>query len=482
MDQQALSKYQPVIGLEVHIQLLTKSKLFARDPNRYGDAPNTNISAITLAHPGTLPKTNKKALELAIRMGLACGSKISQYMIFDRKNYFYPDLPKGFQLTQDRTPICIGGYIEISTATGTREIVLNRIHLEEDAGKSFHPKDSPVSLVDYNRAGTPLVELVTEPVIHHPDEAHQLLTEIRRLVTFLGICDGNMEQGSLRCDCNVSVREKGVQELGKKVEIKNMNSVRNVRRAIEGEIKRQVGALELGNEIISETRSFDEKTGGSTSMRTKEEVNDYRYFPEPDLSPVLISDQWLDDIKRSMPELPKQLQAQLKERYSFSNEDASFLTDSIEVFTFFNQAVANCKHPNQVLNWLKGPIQSQLKEQSISIQALELSPEQLGQLADITGEAVSFSIAAQKLLPELLRKPEVSPLDLAETLGLLNNQDESSLEPLILELLEAFPEKVVAYKKGKKGLIGFFMGQLMKKTESKVDPRIANELLAKHLN
>ena len=253
MDESTRSKYQPVIGLEVHIQLLTKSKLFARDPNQYGDPPNTNVSAITLAHPGTLPKINRKALELAMKMGLACGSEISQYLIFDRKNYFYPDLPKGFQLTQDRTPICVGGEILISTSVGSRTIKLNRIHLEEDAGKSFHPGDSKDSLVDFNRAGTPLIELVTEPVIHNSEEAFQLLSEIRKLVTFLDICDGNMEQGSLRCDCNVSVRLKEDSALGKKVEIKNMNSVRNVRRAIEKEVERQIAELEKGNEITSET-------------------------------------------------------------------------------------------------------------------------------------------------------------------------------------------------------------------------------------
>ena len=240
MEPGTSSKYQAVIGLEVHIQLLTSSKLFARDANQYGDPPNTNISAITLAHPGTLPRLNKKALELAIRMGLACGSEITQHMIFDRKNYFYPDLPKGFQLTQDRTPICIGGSVQVTTDSGVKNIKLNRIHIEEDAGKSFHPPESNDSLVDYNRAGTPLIELVTEPVIHQPDEAYQLLSEIRKLVTHLGICDGNMEEGSLRCDCNVSVRLTGDAELGSKVEIKNMNSMRNVRRAIKKEVQRQI--------------------------------------------------------------------------------------------------------------------------------------------------------------------------------------------------------------------------------------------------
>jgi aspartyl-tRNA(Asn)/glutamyl-tRNA(Gln) amidotransferase subunit B len=482
MEPETISKYEAVIGLEVHIQLLTQSKLFARDVNRYGDPPNTNISVITLAHPGTLPKVNKKALELAIKMGLACGSQISQYMIFDRKNYFYPDLPKGYQLTQDRTPICRGGAIEITTDQGIKRIALNRIHLEEDAGKSFHPVDSTDSLVDFNRAGTPLIELVTEPVIHQAEEAYQLLSEIRKLVTFLGICDGNMEQGSLRCDCNVSVRPKGDSKLGRKVEIKNMNSVRNVRRAIEKEVKRQVQQLENGHQIVSETRSFDEKTAGSVSMRSKEEVTDYRYFPEPDLSPVRIEDDWLNRIKASMPVLPKELKMQLEERYGFNSEDALFLTDSVEMLAFFNSAVDQYPYPMDLLNWLKGPVRSILKDRSQSIADLNLTPEQLGELAELTAGKVSFSVAAQKILPALIDELGNTPKTLAERLGLLEQQDEDSLEPIVLDVLGAFPDKVTAYKNGKKGLLGFFMGQLMKKTNSRADPKKANELLTKHLN
>ena len=482
MDPGIMSKYQAVIGLEVHIQLLTTSKLFARDANNYGDPPNTNISVITLAHPGTLPRLNKKALELAIKMGLACNSKISQYLIFDRKNYFYPDLPKGFQLTQDRTPICMGGSIKITTSLGTRDIKLNRIHLEEDAGKSFHPEGSPDSLVDFNRAGTPLIELVTEPVIHHAEEAYQLLSEIRKLVTFLGICDGNMEQGSLRCDCNVSVRLKGDSKLGQKVEIKNMNSVRNVRRAIEKEVKRQVKQYEKGLEVVSETRSFDEKSGGTSSMRTKEGITDYRYFPEPDLSPVSISDEWLQEIRNSMPVLPEELKRQLQDRYAFSSEDAVFLTDSVEILTFFNQAVEKFNYPGHILNWLKGPVQSILKEKGLSISGLSLSPVQLGELAELTAGSLSFSVAAQKILPLLLDEPNGTPKLVADRLGLLGGQYKDSLEPLVQEILSNFPDKVTAYKNGKKGLLGFFMGELMKKTNSTVDPEKANELLTKHLN
>ena len=284
MDQEIRDKYQAVIGLEVHIQLLTRSKLFAGDSNRYGDEPNTNVSIITLAHPGTLPKLNKKALELAVKMGLACHSTISQRLIFDRKNYFYPDLPKGYQLTQDSTPICVGGRIGITTHMGQREIELNRIHLEEDAGKSFHPIDAPESLVDFNRAGTPLIELVTEPTLHQPEEAYQLLAEIRKMVRFLEICDGNMEQGSLRCDANVSVRPAGSKVLGAKVEIKNMNSLRNVRRAISQEIERQISLVESNNAIASETRSFRRKQGARWPCEPKKSSMTIAIFQIPILA------------------------------------------------------------------------------------------------------------------------------------------------------------------------------------------------------
>ncbi len=483
MDQEIRDKYQAVIGLEVHIQLLTRSKLFAGDSNRYGDEPNTNVSIITLAHPGTLPKLNKKALELAVKMGLACHSTISQRMIFDRKNYFYPDLPKGYQLTQDSTPICVGGRIGITTHMGEREIELNRIHLEEDAGKSFHPHDAPESLVDFNRAGTPLIELVTEPTLHQAEEAYRLLAEIRKMVRFLEICDGNMEQGSLRCDANVSVRPAGSKELGPKVEIKNMNSLRNVRRAIKHEVERQISLLESGHTITSETRSFQEKTGGSVAMRTKEELNDYRYFPDPDLSPVEISDHWLQQIKGSMPKLPHQLKMELHKDYGFSAEDVELLTESPEMYEYYTQTLEFVMDPVTPLNWLKGPIRSYTNDANLTIAELSLSPKKLGELIALVEEgAISFSQAAQKLLPKLLQQPHSKPRDTAASLGLLQIKDENILEEAVVEILKAFPDKVESFKNGKKGLLGFFMGQLMQRTDGNVDPKLANELFSKYLN
>src|SRR5882672_7741054 len=308
MDKTVREKYTVVIGLEVHAQLLTESKIFSSDSAKYGSAPNTHVGVITLAHPGTLPRLNKLTVEHAIKMGLACHSEISRLQIFDRKNYFYPDLPKGYQITQDRTPICKGGFIAIKTKDGAPlEIKLNRIHLEEDAGKSIHLENETDTLVDFNRAGVALIEIVTEPVIKSSEEAATLLSEIRKIVRYLDICDGNMEEGSLRCDANVSVMLNDAKEFGKKVEVKNMNSFRNVQRAIDYELERQTDLLEKGEAVISETRTFNVADGKTYGMRTKEELNDYRYFPDPDLSPLVISSEWLEEIRLQMPSLPNEL-------------------------------------------------------------------------------------------------------------------------------------------------------------------------------
>jgi len=326
MDQSIRDKYQPVIGLEVHAQLLTQSKIFASDFNEYGNLPNTNVSAITLGHPGTLPMLNKKVVEFTIKMGLACKCSITRTNFFDRKNYFYPDLPKGYQTTQDKAPICKGGVIPIKVKDGAEKIInLNRIHMEDDAGKNMHLDGETDTLVDFNRAGVPLIEIVTEPDLRSSDEAFALLTEVRKLVRYLEICDGNMEEGSMRCDANVSVMLKGSKTYGKKVEVKNMNSIRNVQRAIEFEIERQIAELEGGSIVLSETRQFDATTGSTSSMRHKEELNDYRYFPEPDLQPLHISEEWLNSIKASLPALPHELYKKFINEYKLPEYDAVVL-------------------------------------------------------------------------------------------------------------------------------------------------------------
>lgn len=471
------TEYQLVIGLEVHIQLSTVSKLFAADTNSYGQSPNSNVSVITLAHPGTMPKLNKKAVEHAIKMGLACNCEISRYCFFDRKNYFYPDLPKGFQTTQDKTPICIGGEVPVMLKDHTSvSIKLNRIHLEEDAGKSIHDEGSNDSLIDLNRAGVPLIELVTEPVINTSEEAMALLSEIRRIVRYLEICDGNMEEGSLRCDANISIKKKGDDELGKKVEVKNMNSIRNVGRAIEYEKRRQIELLEKSEQIVSETRLFDANAGSTSGMRTKEELNDYRYFPEPDLSPFEVSDDWLEEIKAEMAATPREMREKFTAEYSLSEYDASVLTDSKEVATFMDEVCSKTIHYKQVANWIMGPIKSILNEQEDDTAKMPVTSNQLADLVNAVADGkINSSIANKKVFPSLIHQSK-SLEEVLNDLQLLDgNQDDIS--DIILQILSAFPDEVRAYRNGKKNLIGMFMGEVMKKTNGTADPKKANELL-----
>lgn len=482
MKKEVYSDYQLVVGLEVHIQLSTESKLFAADATLYGQPANTNISVITLAHPGILPKLNRKAVEYAIRMGIACDCDISRYCIFDRKNYFYPDLPKGFQTTQDKTPICIGGEIPIHLKDDSEvKVELNRIHLEEDAGKSIHDEHSNDSLIDLNRAGVPLIELVTEPVINSTEEAMALLIEIRRMVRYLDICDGNMEQGSLRCDANISVRKKGDDKLGKKVEVKNMNSIRNVGRAIEFEMKRQVNLLEKGESIISETRLFDANAGTTSGMRTKEELNDYRYFPEPDLSPFEVSEEWLEEISKSMPLTPRQLREKLTIDYSLSDYDAIVLTDSKELAHFYLEVCERTSYYKQVANWIIGPIKAILNEQGDESKELPLSAEQLADLVNsIANEEINSSVASKKVFPKLINQRK-SVKEVLDELG-LEGGSEDDISDVILQVINTFPDKVKAYQNGKKNLMGMFMGEVMKQTNGTADPKKTNELLRESLD
>jgi len=477
------NKYTVVIGLEVHAQLLTKSKIYNSDSAAYGDAPNTNLSVITLAHPGTLPKLNKRAAEFAMKMGLACNSEISRWQIFDRKNYFYPDLPKGYQLTQDRTPICVGGYITITTKAGDSNIPLNRIHIEEDAGKSIHLDGETDTLVDFNRSGVPLIEIVTEPALRSSEEAYALLTEIRKLVRYLEICDGNMEEGSMRCDANVSLMLKDAKEYGKKVEIKNMNSIRNVQRAIDHEAERQFAILEKGEAVISETRTFDANTGLTHSMRTKEELNDYRYFPDPDLSPMEVSETWLQEVINSMPPLPRALQQKFISVYNLPAYDAQVLTDSKEMALYFEEV---CKHTTNfkaASNWMMGPVKSWLNDSNLLANQLPISPAVLAQIITLIDEGkLNFAVASQKLFPELLQNPLKSPLEIAQQLNLIQDSNEDSIMPVVEAVIQQFPEKVEEYKKGKKAIISMFMGEVMKRTKGKADPKLATELLIKKMS
>lgn len=484
MDPGIRNKYTCVIGLEVHAQLSTKSKVFSSDAVSFGSEPNTNISVVTLAHPGTLPKLNKKALEYAIKMGLVCHSTISRFNIFDRKNYFYQDLPKGYQLTQDRTPICIGGYVTIKSKEGiAKKVQLNRIHLEEDAGKSIHDLDEVNTLIDFNRAGTALIEVVTDPVLRTSEEAAAFVSEVRKMVRYLEICDGNMEEGSLRCDANVSIMLKGAKEFGKKVEIKNMNSIRHIQRAIDVEAERQIEELEKGNVIPSETRMFDVNTGKTYGMRTKEELNDYRYFPDPDLSPVVVSDAWLEEIKATLPLMPEELQQKFVLQYQLPEYDAQVLTESREIALYFEAVCTHTQRFKAASNWIMGPVKSYLNESGKNLSDFSLEPYTLAALLELVENGkLSFSAASQKVFPVLLSNSSFSPQQVAQELNILHEADSSILEPIIEEVIRLYPSKVEEYKKGKKGILSMFMGEVMKRSKGKADPKQANELIEKKLN
>lgn len=479
MDQTIRDKYEAVIGLEVHAQMLTKTKAYSNDINEYGAEPNTNISVISLGHPGTLPVMNKKTIEFAIRLGLACECDIAPYQYFARKNYFYPDLPKGYQITQDKTPICTGGRIIIKTEEGTeKEIHLTRIHMEEDAGKSIHDVDVYDTLVDLNRAGTPLLEIVSEPDLKNSTEAYNYLTEVRKLVRYLDICDGNMEEGSLRCDANVSVMLKGSKVFGTKVEVKNMNSIRNVQRAIEHEIIRQIEEIEKGNEIAPETRGFDALTGTTHSQRTKEAADDYRYFPEPDLQPITVSKEKISEVQATMPPLPRDLFYKYTKEFGLSEYDAYNLTDTKGIALYFEEILKDTKNYKGATNIVMGEIKSYLNTQSVTIDVFPIAAKHIAELVNIIDEGkISSTIASQKIFPLMLENPELSPLAIAEKNNLIQDSNEDSLAGFIQQVIDENPTEIERYKNGETKLLGLFMGKLMKVSQGKADPKLANKLL-----
>lgn len=478
MDKSIRDKYEVVIGLEVHAQLLTKTKAYSSDINEYGAQPNTNVSVVTLGHPGTLPVMNKKTIEFAVKLGIACGSDIAPNQHFARKNYFYPDLPKGYQITQDTTPICTNGQIIIQQEDGSdKTIRLTRIHMEEDAGKSIHDVDVFDTLVDLNRAGTPLLEIVSEPDIRTSQEAYNYVTEVRRLVRYLDICDGNMEEGSLRCDANVSVRLFGA-EYGTKVEVKNMNSMRNVQRAIEFEIERQIIAIENGESIAQETRSFDALKGTTISMRSKEAANDYRYFPEPDLQPIAVDETYIQQVKATMPALPRELFAKYTKTFQLSEYDAGILTDTKAIALYFEGVITHTSNYKAAANWIMGDVKSYLNQNGFEMDNFPVSTRQLANLIDfIDSGKVSHSAASQKLFPALVASPESDVAQLAESLNIIQESDENSLKAIILGVFEANPNETERFKGGENQLTGFFMGQIMKASGGKADPKAANGLL-----
>jgi aspartyl-tRNA(Asn)/glutamyl-tRNA(Gln) amidotransferase subunit B len=483
MEQSLRDRYEVVIGLEVHAQLLTQTKAYSSDLNAYGSAPNTNISAITLGHPGTLPVMNRKTIDFAIKLGLACGCHIAPVQHFARKNYFYPDLPKGYQITQDTTPICTGGQILIRTEDGGQKAIgLTRIHMEEDAGKSIHDVDVYDTLVDLNRAGTPLLEIVSEPDLRSSSEAYNYLTEVRKLLRYLDICDGNMEEGSMRCDANVSVRLKGATTFGTKVEVKNMNSIRNVQRAIEFEVTRQIEALENGESLTQETRAFDALKGSTISMRTKEAANDYRYFPEPDLPPITVSQEQIAAISKEMPALPNALFERYTKTYGLSDYDAYNITDQKGLALYYEALIAVTKNYKAAANWLMGEVKSYLNEQGVDISKFPIAAERIAALIELIDQGkISNSIAAQRVFPALFNSQE-SPLQIAERLNLIQSSDSGVIEGFVAEVIAQNPSEVERYRNGEKQLIGFFMGQLMKVSGGKADPKAANGILRQQLD
>ncbi len=475
-------KYEAVIGLEVHAQLLTKSKLFCGDSTSFGAEPNTHISEITLAYPGTLPKLNKVAVDMAIRMGLACHCEIERTNYFARKHYFYPDLPKGYQVSQHTTPICKGGYISIVTGAGNRNVPLNRIHLEEDAGKSIHDADEWNTCIDYNRAGVVLIEIVSEPDMNNAEEAAAYVTELRKRVRYLKVCDGNMEEGSMRCDANVSIRLKGEKELGTKVEVKNLNSIRNMRKAIDYEINRMIELAEKGEAIQQQTRSFDATNDTTFALRNKEEANDYRYFTDPDIPPFVISDTKLEEISRNMPALPEVLIEKYKSTLLLSDYDARVLCDDEATIAYFESVIVSTGHYKAAANWLLGPVKSFINENGMEMGVFPVKPSTLAILIDLTESGkLSFSMASSRLLPKLIESNSDDPLELAMQMNLIQDADAGLIVAWVEEVLAKMPDKVAEYNKGKKGLIGLFMGEVKKISKGKADPKIATQLLTEKL-
>lgn len=477
-----LDKYEAVIGLEVHAQLSTKSKLFCADGTAYGAAPNTHVSVVSLAHPGTLPVMNEAVYGLAVKLGVALNCKITQHNYFARKNYFYPDLPKGYQVSQHTAPICQGGGLEIVTPAGNRIIQLNRIHIEEDAGKSIHDLEENFTCIDLNRAGMPLLEIVTEPDLHSAEEAFEFVTNLRKILRWLGVCDGNMEEGSMRCDANVSVRPKGDKNLYTRVEVKNLNSIRNVKKAIEIEVPRLIDLTERGEKIRQETRSFDAVKNITFSLRSKEEAEDYRYFPEPDLPAFYITDEFIAAAKNDLPEMPMALENRLRKQYNLTAYDASQLAVEKEDAAYFEQLAKENKQYKSIANWLIGPVKQYCNLQKISMQDFPISQEKLLALIQYTDAGtISYQAASTIILEEMIADKSASPASVAAEKNLLQEKDEDALEQWIDEALASMPDKVADYKKGKKGLIGLFAGAVKKKSKGTADMKIVTALLEEKL-
>jgi aspartyl-tRNA(Asn)/glutamyl-tRNA(Gln) amidotransferase subunit B len=479
-------KYEAVIGLEVHAQLLTESKAFCSCTTKFGNEPNHNTCPICLGMPGVLPVLNKKHVEYILKMGLATDCSITQRSIFARKNYFYPDLPKGYQISQYEDPICQFGHLDVELNDGTvKHIGITRIHMEEDAGKLVHDMNID-TLVDVNRCGVPLIEIVSEPDMHTSHEAYQYLSMIKQIITYLGICDGNMEEGSLRCDANVSVRLRGEQKLGTKTEVKNMNSFRNVERALEYEIARQIELIEDGGKVVQETLLWDADRNVAISMRSKEEAHDYRYFPEPDLVPVVVSDAWIAQVRGELPELPQKRRDRFIEDYCLPKYDADILTLERSLADYYETAVSSlsAKNPEMfkaVSNWVMTDVLRVAKESNFTIEAFPVSPAHLSAMINLIADGTISGKIAKDVFEEMLATGE-APRSIVERKGLMQISDTGAIEAIIDEILAANAGQVEQYRAGKSQVFGFFVGTAMKAMKGKANPKVVNDLLKKKLD
>lgn len=475
-------EYEGVIGLEVHAQLKTKSKMFCSCPTNFGAKPNSNTCPVCLGLPGTLPVINKKAVKYAIMAGLALNCKINKKSTFARKNYFYPDLPKGYQISQYDEPLAVNGYLKIKTENGEKTVRIKRVHMEEDAGKLIHDESGkPYSYVDLNRAGIPLLEIVTEPDISTPQEAEAFVKELRLILVYLGICDGNLEEGSLRCDANVSVRPRGSSTLGTKTEIKNMNSFKFIEKALDFEIKRQINILESGGKVVQETRLWDASKGITVPMRTKEEAHDYRYFPDPDLIPVFISEEWIGRIKESMPKLPEDIRKELREKYELPERDIEILTSDPELVKYFVKCVSEYAQPKEIANWIIVEFMKELNDRKVSVENSNVPPENLVELIRLVNEGRISRLKGKEILSEMFEKGKRAAEIIAEK-GYKKISGEDEIKKLVEEILAEHPAEVKRYRSGEEKLFGFFMGQIMKKTKGNADPGIAQKILKEKLN
>jgi aspartyl-tRNA(Asn)/glutamyl-tRNA(Gln) amidotransferase subunit B len=472
--------YEAVIGLEIHAQLLTESKLFCGCSTKFGNPPNTNVCPVCMGHPGVLPVLNKKAVEFTIRMGLATNCTINRKSVFARKNYFYPDLPKGYQISQYEFPLCSNGYLDLEIENKTRRIRINRIHLEEDAGKSIHDQ-GPYTLLDFNRCGVPLIEIVTAPDLRSPEEAGKFLTEIRQIVKYLGICDGNMEEGSLRCDANVSVREKGSDILGTKTEVKNMNSIRYVVEALKFEINRQIEILENGGKIEQQTLLWNSDKQIVEPMRSKEESHDYRYFPEPDLPQVEVNEIWLEEIQKNLPELPSARKSRFKSQYNLPEYDIEILTTEKEWADYFEETAKYTNDFKSISNWFMTEILKIINEEKISIKDFVIKPEWIAELINsINNQTISGKIA-KEVFNEMLSSAE-PPSEIIKKKGLVQITDENEILKVVIKVLNENQKQVEQYLSGKEKVFAHFVGQVMKETKGKANPSLVNRILKEELN